>query len=166
MRVPKMIAFVGLLLCVAGMTGCQEKWKLMVYNHTSEVQNVEFSDSAYGHRAPATVGPNQHVEIVVKADKSDLPVSCTMKTLSAPENRFSLDKSTARNLAFHIEDGQIVGPLDKKTEVRTSTKTNSKTTEVREVPTGEKAPAPGGNSTDNGGSGNPGRVKTQEEVVE
>jgi hypothetical protein len=158
------LSFVAMLASVAFLAGCDKTFELSLTNTSSSGRDLEIKDPNGLHRL-GMLEPGQRRIYTLKVDQDDLPAACTLNA-GGMKKVFSLDKNARTDQNIYIEDGQIVGPLDRKMQVRTSTKQDLKNvkSEQHEVIRGD-SPTPGQGGAA-GGAGGGGVIIDQGEVVE
>jgi hypothetical protein len=154
-----------MLALVAFLAGCSTKtFEISLTNTSSSGKDLEIKDPN-GYHHLGMLEPNQRRMYTLKVDKDDLPAACTL-TAGDLKKDFSLDENARTEQNIYIEDDKIVGPLDRKMQVRTSTKQDLKNvkSEQHEVIRGEPATPPSDGTPAGGATG--GQIIDQGEVVE
>ena len=154
------LSFMAVLGSIAFLAGCSKTFEISLTNTSSSGKELEIHDPN-GFRHLGMLEPGQRRMYKLKVDQDDLPAACTL-TAGNLKKDFSLDKNARTEQNIYIEDDKIIGPLDKKMEVKSSFRHDLKNakTEQHEMIQGQPA------EPKNEGGANGGTVIEQGEVVE
>jgi hypothetical protein len=108
-------ACLGLGLAV--VAGCDKEYNIVVRNYTSEVQNVQISDSTGFPEREFSVAPEGGKRETTIKQSEDARESYTLKT-----NKFTVPFTISKQwndqtMYFHITPKEVQGPVDKNAKL-------------------------------------------------
>jgi len=130
MKVTRILSLAGLALLLAGAGGCKESYTLRIINYTSEIQNIQITDSGGFPEAEFSIRPDGGKETCVIKQESDTTEGYTLRA-NQGTRQFTLSKRAPNPGFIHITMDGIIGPVDENAKV---TAKWDHTTNVRSEP--------------------------------